>query len=137
MLFFSLGVAPVAFGTLPDRHLAGMVVNGSIARLHTLGYAAGAIVLVSLLVRRRGWLRAGIAATMLTLVLVSGFAITPPMAELRTRLGAIDALPAQSPDRQRFDFLHQMSVGLMGTNMLLGALLIVLESRRNDANPPV
>jgi hypothetical protein len=124
MLFFSMGVAPVVFGALADRHLAGTIVNNSIAKLHVLGYVTCAITLACTLFERK-WLHAGLAGTALVLVLVSGLAITPPMAELRTK-GAIEALPPQDPERQRFDFLHQLSVGVMATNMLVTGVLIGL-----------
>ena len=135
MLFFSSGVAPVAFATLPTRQLAGSLVNASIARLHLIGYVACAGALLGLVWRvalapsRLAWIKAGLAAVMLALTLVSGLAITPPMAEIRARMGAIDALPVTHPDRARFDWLHQLSVGVMGANMLVTLLLIGLDRR--------
>lgn len=136
MLFFSAGVAPVAFATLPSRTLAGTLVNGSIARLHVLGYGALGILLVVLVLRamqergRLAWLKAGLAGAMLALTLVSGLVVTPPMAEIRARVGAIDALPLDNPDRQHFDWLHQLSVGLMSANLLVAAAVLVLDQAR-------
>jgi hypothetical protein len=133
MLFFSSGVAPVAFTVLPNRTLAGNVVNASIAHLHALGLITGVVLLACLVARARleperlAWLKVGTAGVILALTLVSGWGVTPPMAEIRTRVGAIDSLPLENGDRQRFDLLHQLSVGLMGTNMLLAMVLIVLE----------
>jgi hypothetical protein len=114
----------VVFGTLADRHLAGTIVNNSIAKLHVLGYVACAVALACTLWERR-WAQAGLAGLALALVLVSGLVVTPPMAEIRTR-GAIEALPPQDPERQRFDFLHQVSVGLMSVNLLATGILVGL-----------
>jgi hypothetical protein len=127
MLFFSMGVAPVVFGILPDRHLAGTVVDGSIARLHMLGYVTCVIALACTLFERK-WLQAGLSGLALALVLVSGLVVTPPMAEIRAH-GAIETMPLQAPERQRFDFLHQVSVGVMSVNLIATGILVGLRSR--------
>lgn len=134
MLFFAAGVAPVAFGTLPSRELAGNVVNGSMARLHLFAYVAGVLLLASYALRawlgdrgRVAAIKAGLAALMLGIALYSGFGISAPLAEIRSRVGTIDSLPPGDPTRARFAFLHQLSVRLMGLNMLLGVVVIVLE----------
>lgn len=136
MLFFAMGVAPVAFAVLPDRVIAGTLVNGAMARLHLLGYGAGLIAVVAL--GARAWLeggklplvKAGLAVAILTLTLASGLAVSPPLAEIRARVGAIDRLPIDDPDRRQFDWLHQLSVSLMGANMLLAAVAIGLDQKR-------
>lgn len=133
MLFFSMGVAPVAFATLPTRQMAGTLVNASIARLHVLGYVACGVLLLALVLRawqERGRLAAAkavLAGGMLALTLASGLVITPPMADIRAKMGEIDALPPDNPDRQRFDWLHQLSVGLMSVNLGAAIAVIVLD----------
>jgi hypothetical protein len=141
MLFFSAGVAPVAFRTMPSRELAGNMVNGAMHVLQTLAYGAGGVALVGYLLRlalaplerRLTAVKAGLVALMLGLSLYAGFAVAAPMAEIRARLHTLDALPATDPERERFDRLHQLSVSLMGANLLLAIAVIGLEQARAKA----
>lgn len=136
MLFFSIGVAPVAFGVLPDRVMAGNVVNGAMRTLHTLAYVAAGTALVALAlrafleplsVRLLTGMKVAIVALMLGLTLFSGLGISPTLAQIRQEAGAIDALPAGDPVRERFNALHKLSVTIMGVTMLGVLAVIVLE----------
>lgn len=139
MLFFGMGVAPVAFGVLPDRVLAGNVVNGAMARLHMLAYVSAGAALFAFAVRATlepGAVRlitgfkAALVGLMLGLTLFSGLWISPTLAQMRQEVGAIDALPEGDPVRERFGRLHQLSVTVMGVTMLGVLAVIVLEQVR-------
>jgi hypothetical protein len=80
--------------------------------------------------RRFGMARVAIAAGMLAVALYSGFAVSPPLAEIRARVGSIDALDPTNPERDRFNALHKLSVSLMGANMVLGVALLALDQAR-------
>lgn len=133
MLFFSAGVAPAAFQALPTRELAGHVVNGVLRNLHVVAYAAGTVLLVTLALRaalgarRLMAVKAGLVALMLGIALYSGLAVSAPLAEIRGQVGTIDKLPENDPLRERFNHLHQLSVRLMGANILLGLALLAME----------
>ena len=43
--FFAFAVAPVAFKTMPDTHLAGLIVRGTLLVLNRLGLGTGAVYL--------------------------------------------------------------------------------------------
>ena len=51
MVFFSAAVAPTAFSVLPDRTLAGNVVNGTMRTLHMIAYVAGGVALATYALR--------------------------------------------------------------------------------------
>lgn len=134
MLFFSAGVAPVAFTVLPTRVLAGNLVGGVLATLQAIAYACGAVLVVGFALRsffsprrKLAIAKTTLAALMLANALYSGFAVDPPLASIRAEFGAIDALPKNDPERVRFFQLHQLSEASMGLNLLGGLVLLVLE----------
>lgn len=133
MLFFGAGVAPVVFRTLPTPVLAGNVVNGVLANLHGVAYAAAAVLLVTLALRamlghrRLMAAKAGVVLVMLGIALYSGLQVSAPLAEIRARVGHVSALPDGDPTRERFNMLHQLSVRLMGANILLALALLAME----------
>jgi uncharacterized membrane protein len=139
MLFFSAGVAPAAFAAMPSRELAGTIVNAVMRNLHTLAYVAGGVLLLGHLARRAlgdrrfGVARVALAAGMLAIALYSGLAVSPPLAEIRARVGSIDALDPTNPERDRFNQLHKLSVSLMGVNLVLGVALLALDQARGSA----
>src|SRR4051794_37065443 len=84
LIFFSFVVAPAAFGVLPTRHMAGLVVARSLGALHWMGIVSGIVFLLSSMVYFR--LSSGSAqlfaprhvliAIMLLLTCVSQFGIS-------------------------------------------------------------
>ena len=51
LLFFAFVVAPVAFGSLPSTHEAGIVVGGTLRVLHWIGLIGGGVFCLA-----TGWL---------------------------------------------------------------------------------
>jgi hypothetical protein len=137
LIFFPV-VAQTSFSSLPSAHLAGMVVRGSLIRLHWMGLACGVVFLgCSLLYSRltlgnaRALSLSHVAiVSMLALTAVSQFMIIPRMDTLRAQAGEITTLSADNPIRQSFDSLHSWSTRLETIVLLLGLLLLYMTSRR-------
>jgi len=137
IIFLSFVEAPMAFGVLPSRHLAGTVVGRSLGILHWLGLIAGLIFLACSLLDSR--LRTGTTHTlaarhilicaMLLLTAVSQFGVSSRMAVLRASFGDIDSVPADNPGRLEFEALHVWSVRLEVTVLVLGLVTVYLVSR--------
>jgi len=138
MVFFSFVVAPSAFAVLPSRQLAGELVNSSIGKVETIGVLSGTLLI---LFQAFTWssLRGASnlkVARLIALILMNAanaalrFWIAPAMARLRVQMGGtVDNVLANDPVRVEFDRLHQYSVQLMGSMILLGILLLFLTVR--------
>ncbi len=142
IVFLSFVVAPGAFATLPTRDQAGAVVGMALARLHVLGYVAGAVYLV--VTAFRGHSAAALArpavlvvVLMLALTLVSQQWVSPRLASLRVEMGSVhgeqgrtmDRTLADHPLRVEFNHLHQLSVLLETCVLLLGVAALFLTLR--------
>ena len=135
MAFFSFVVAPAAFATLPQQQLAGALVSRTLGVLEIIGMIIGALLIAILVLSRardRAFLYELIALALMTVsMLVSRFAVSRRMHELRVSFGEIAQLLPNDPSRVEFDRLHQYSVWLMGFNILGAIALIVYLARRN------
>jgi len=137
LIFFPM-VAQTSFAALPSSHLAGIVVHGSLIKLHWMGIGCGIIFLAcSLIYDRIAIGRTPAVAPsnvaiifMLALTAISQFMIIPRMDALRTQAGEIAALSADNPIRQSFDSLHAWSTRLESVVLLLGLILLFMTSRR-------
>ena len=132
--FLSFVVAPGAFGVLQSRDQAGLMVGYSLARLHYMGMVAAVLYLVAGLVLAPSLktfvqpLMLGVIL-MLLLTVVSQTRVTPRLAELRTEMVSVDATPKDSPLRVEFDRLHQTSVRIEETVLLIGIAALFLTVR--------
>ena len=135
MAFFSFVVAPSAFAALRQQQLAGALVSRTLGALEIIGIIIGALLIAILIFSRerdRAFLYELIALALMTVsTLVSHFAVSRRLHELRVSLGEIAQLAANDPARVEFDRLHQYSVWLMGFNILGAIALIVYLARRN------
>jgi hypothetical protein len=143
LIFFVFAVTRVAFATMPDTHLAALIVRGTLIVLHHIGFIAGTIYLVSTLtliatqrdshlVRALEVLVVGI---MMIVTAYSHFSVLPRMEADRLSLGGIvDPSTADLPAHRHFDRLHGLSVKLEGTVLFGGLLLVCLAPlpRRDD-----
>jgi hypothetical protein len=137
LVFFPV-VAQTSFSSLPWSHLAGIVVRGSLIKLHWMGLGCGVVFLICSLIYNRtafgdartlSLLHATITL-MLALTAISQFMIIPRMDALRTQAGEIATLSADNPIRQSFDSLHTWSTRLESVVLLLGLLVLFMTSRR-------
>jgi hypothetical protein len=137
LIFFPV-VAQTSFTTLPSAHLAGLVVRGSLLKLHWMGFACGLVFLASSLLYNQillGRARAFsfshlLIVLMLGLTALSQFRIIPQMETLRLAAGEINALTPSDPVRMRFDSLHVWSTRIEGTVLVLGLMVLYAVSRR-------
>lgn len=138
LIFFAFVVAPSAFAVLPSRHLAGSLVNRSLAALHWMGLASGLLYAASSMAlayfdEGSAQPLAGrhlVVYAMLLLTVVSQFAVSPRLAALRADMVEIDRVPADDPRRLEFNRLHLWSTRLEGGVFLLGLVLVYLTARR-------
>ncbi len=143
LIFFIAAVTRVAFAALPDAHMAGAVVRGTLNILHRIGFTAGAVYLVSTLTliatqRDSHLVRALeilIVGAMLILNGYSHFSVLPRMEADRLSLGGtVEATPPDVPAHRHFDRLHRVSVRVEGAILIGGLLLVCLAPlpRRDD-----
>jgi hypothetical protein len=133
VMFFPV-VAASAFGAIADTHLAGTIVRNCLRILHYEGLFAGALIVMLLLVAQlAGAFRRSVAAPvvitllMLALTAFSQFSIIPRMEGYRLAAGgAIDAVPANDPNRVAFNKLHGTSTKVEEGVLLGGVVLVVL-----------
>jgi uncharacterized membrane protein len=138
LIFFAFVVAPAAFAVLPTHHLAGNVVNRALSALHWMGVLSGLVFLaVSLVYGRVGTgsaqplaARHVLVCLMILLTLVSQFAISGRLAALRSQMGVIDDVGPSDVRRMEFNRLHQWSVRLEGTVLVLGLAALYLTVQR-------
>lgn len=140
IIFFAFVLAPTVFhpGILPSRHLAGAVVSRSLGILHAIGLSCGLVFLVTSMTDSQvitGSVapfagRNLLVYVMIVLTLVSMFAISSRMLNLRNDMVFIDNVPHDDPRRVEFNRLHEWSTRLEGGVLLLGLAVIFLTSRR-------
>jgi uncharacterized membrane protein len=134
IIYLSFVVAPGAFGVLQSRDQAGLMVGHSLARLHYMGVIAAVLYLLAGLLLApslKTFLQPAMIGVvlMLALTLVSQMRVTPRLAELRTEMVSVDATPKDSPLRVEFDRLHQTSVRIEETVLLIGIAALFLTVR--------
>ena len=134
MLFLSFIGAPSAFKILQDANLAGEVVGIMLDRFYLMSYGLGAILVLSTAIQGVvGVLKptrvAGMITTIMIMVGITGFSrevVTPQINQLRQGVERMDMVPSQDPRRITFNRLHQRSVQLLGSSIILGMILIYL-----------
>ena len=129
LVFFGAILAPVAFSQLPV-HAAGLVVGGSLVRLHWMAFLCGIVFLVVLLLARSHYRSiippAVLVLVMLVLTAYSQFSLIPRMDIARASIGGdVDAVANSNPGRQIFDQLHKQSVHIEGIVLLCGLVALV------------
>ncbi len=137
IIFLSFVEAPTAFSVAPTRHMAGTVVGHSLSILHWMGLFSGVVYLGSSMLlsslttdsAQPFAVRHVLVLAMLLLTVVSQFGISPKMASLRASFGDIDSVPADSPERVRFDALHRWSVRLEVAVLALGLATVFCTAR--------
>jgi hypothetical protein len=138
MVFFSFALAPSAFAVLPTREMAGALVTSAIGKVEVLGLITGPLLLILQMTAWRSRraspqirsLRAILLLMMTAAAAASRFWVSAKLVSLRQAMGGvIDDVPATSPLRVEFNAMHGYSVGLMGTCMLAGFVVLFLTVR--------
>ncbi len=136
-------VAPSIFVVLEQwnaaegRVLGGAVFGEVLRRLHLVGYAMGAVMLVALTMKRLlgprpvGYgIRVGIIGAMLAFSFASGGFVSPRVSAITHQLSApITSLPDGDPRRVEFNRLHGYSNWLLGLTALGGFALLWWEAQ--------
>jgi hypothetical protein len=138
LLFFGAVLAPIAFSVLPPLfaapadgvHAAGLVVGGSLARLHWMGLCCGLIFLLVLVAARVHFRtvlpQALLVLTMMVLTGYSQFSIIPRMDIARASVGGnVNAVAPDNPGRKIFDSLHRTSTHVEGLVLLCGLAALI------------
>jgi Domain of unknown function (DUF4149) len=139
LIFFPV-VAQTAFANL-QSHWAGLVVRGSLLKLHWMAFICGTSFLAGSLIHNRTVLGRTrllsashfLIVIMLALTAISQFQIIPRMDQLRASVGEISMVPIAAPARAQFDTLHAWSTRIEGAILVLGLLVLYLTSRRLTA----
>ena len=138
LIFFGAVLAPIAFSQLPPLfpnvaaglHAAGVVVGGSLSRLHGIGLLCGLIILVVLVLARTHY-RTIVPQLVLVLLMMgltaySQFSIIPRMETARDSIGGnVDAVADNNPGRQIFESLHRTSTHVEALVLLCGIAALV------------
>ncbi len=134
-IFFPV-VAAITFNTLqPDTHLAGTVVGQLLRILHGMGLVSG-IVALAVLALAPAWRiykpRTVLAPMVLLVLMIGGtvysqYGIIPAMERDRKAAGgAIDTTDITNPTTAHFNKLHNRSVFVEETILLLGLGTVTL-----------
>jgi uncharacterized membrane protein len=138
IFYFSAAVAPAAFRVLASQDQAGVLIEFTLRRLHTLGVVAGLIFLLAsaglaLSADGRGkslLLPVAGVILMLLFTIISQHVVIRRMHHLRAQMVSVASTPPDNPLRAEFDRLHQWSVRLEGSVLLLGFASLFLTVRR-------
>lgn len=132
VVFFSFGVAPAIFRTLPTAD-AGRAVGAVFPIYYRLGYVCGGVLLLTSLFLLAGaasrlwWgVTAGLAAVMLAATLYAGLVVQPRATELRPQLHDAAAPPTA---KEEFDRLHRLAVQLNGVVLVGGMFVSIITAR--------
>ena len=137
IVFCAFVVAPALFASVPNTHLAGLVVTRSLKALHWIGLIAGCVYLLTSFAYARLTTtsvqplaaRNVLVYLMMSLTVVLQFFIIPRMDALRLSVGQIDAVAPDNPVRLQFNALHAWSTRLEGAVLLLGLAVIYFTAR--------
>ena len=129
LAFFGAILAPLAFTQLPT-HAAGLLVGGSLVRLHWMGLLCGFIFLVAVVLAHAHYRtiipQAVLVLAMMVLTAYSQFSVIPRMDTARESVGGdIAAVAENNPGRQIFDRLHQRSTHVEALILLCGLAALV------------
>ncbi len=134
---FFIGVAQSAFAVLPQRELAGAVVNRNLSILNYSGLAISLfLILTSLVATSRIsklwlWVERFLLVTILAACAVGQFVISLWLASVRAQMGKpIDEVAADDPLRIQFTMLHEYSVWVLFGGMIAALLAFFIIANR-------
>ena len=139
-LFFSVVVAPAAFGVLRSHglpnasELAGAIVTRSLSVVNVAGFLIAVLLLVTLFFVRHGrvsFVVEGICLVLIALATSVGhWVIAARMRAIRAALVVpIDQVAADDARRIAFNHLHGYSVNALGLAMIAALVAMVLMAR--------
>jgi MFS family permease len=146
---FFIGVAQTAFAFLPQRELAGLIVNRSLAILNYGGLIIGVLLIATSFIgaarasRFWQWTERFLLLIIAAACAVGQFVIGFWIASLRVQMGRpIDEVAVDDPLRIQFNQVHEYSVWILMAAMAAALLaFFVISNRRfqpkGSANPDI
>ena len=141
---FFIGVAQTAFSVLPQREMAGAVVNGNLSLLNYSGMAISAILILSSLIATANvnklwlWIERFLLLVVGAACTVGQFVIGIWLSSVRSQMGRpIDEVVADDPLRIQFNTLHEWSVWVLFAGMIAALLaFFIIANRKFGAAKP-
>ena len=140
---FFIGVAQSAFAVLPQRELAGAVVNRNLAILNYSGIAISVfLILTSLLATARIsklwlWVERFLLLVIVAACTIGEFVIGLWLASVRTQIGKpIDEIALDDPLRIQFNMLHEYSVWVLFAGMVAALIAFFIIANRKFSVAP-
>jgi Domain of unknown function (DUF4149) len=134
---FFIGIAQVAFSVLPQHELAGAVVGGDLALLNYSGITIAVVLLLSSLFATATtnkfwlWTERFLLLVLATSCAAGQFLIGFWLASVKAQMGKpIDELATDDPLRIQFNTLHEYSVWILFTGMVVGLIAFFIISNR-------
>lgn len=144
---FFIGVAQVAFSVLPQRELAGAVVNRTLSILNLSGLGIALLLLVLSFIAARNanklllWLDRSLLIIIAGACAAGQFVIGFWLASVRAQMGGrpIDELAGDDPLRIQFNLLHEYSVWVLFVAMIAGlfAFFVIANRLGRTAGAPL
>ena len=135
---FFIAVAQGAFAVLPEREMAGLVVNRTLSVLNYGGLAISVILILTSFLRHSAVNRILLWAERFLLLLIAaacavgqfviGLWLSMTRAEMAGR--PVDELAGDDPLRIRFDTLHEWSVWVLFVGMAAALIAFFIISNR-------
>lgn len=139
---FFIGVAQAAFAVLPQRELAGAVVNRTLAILNYSGMAISVfLILTSLVATARIskfwlWIERFLLLVIAAATVVGQFVIGLWLASVRAQIGKpIDDVALDDPLRVQFNMLHEYSVWVLMAGMAAALIAFFIIANRKFSLP--
>lgn len=139
---FFIFVAQTAFSVLPEREMAGAIVNRTLAIVNYSGFAIGLILLAMTWIGSRGtnrflvWTERFMVLLLTVACAVGQFVIAWWLVLLRQQMGKpIDQVAADDPLRIRFDELHDYSVWVLFAAMAAALIAFFIIANRKFTKP--
>ena len=134
---FFIGVAQSAFAVLPQRELAGAVVNRTLGILNYSGMAIAVVLILTSLVAAANvnrfwlWVERFLLLLIAAACAVGQFVIGFWLASIRTQIGRpIDDVPIDDPLRIQFNTLHEYSVWVLFVAMAAALIAFFIIANR-------
>ena len=141
---FFIGVAQAAFAVVPQRELAGAVVNRTLAILNFSGMAISVfLILTSLLATSRIsklwlWIERFMLLVIAAACAIGQFVIGLWLASVRAQIGKpIDEVALDDPLRVQFNMLHEYSVWVLFGGMIAALIAFFIIANRKFSSAPV
>ena len=139
---FFIGVAQSAFAVLPQRELAGAVVNRTLSILNFGGMAIAVILILSSFIATRNFNRVSLWAERFLLLIIAAacaigqFVIGFWLAMIRGQMGRpVDEVAVDDPLRIQFDNLHAWSEWVLMAAMIAALIAFFVMANRRTAAP--